>query len=112
MNENEDKVSKVNFEIETYEKKIKKLKKNAPFAIIGGILLSLIYPYLPRRYGRKPLIEQMEYFNAVLFMGVIYFIIYAISYFYLIDKYKKEIEALNRRKISLESKIKEYKSGV
>jgi Na+/melibiose symporter-like transporter len=105
MNKNKDEISKVDFEIEKYKKKIIKLKKNAPFAIIGGLLFCFIYPYLPRRYGRKPLIEQMEYFNAVLFIGVIYFIIYAISYFYLIDKYKKEIETLKRRKITLRSRI-------
>ena len=85
---------------------IKKLKKNVPFAIGGGLIFSFIFPYIPGRRGRKPLIETWEYTNAVIFSLILFFTIYLFSYFYLIDKNKKEIETLKRRVFSLKNNTK------
>jgi hypothetical protein len=111
MTEKQKRIEEIDSKILKAEKFIKKFKKNIPFAVGGGFIFSFIYPYIPGRRGRKPMIETWEYSNAVMFMLVIYFGIYLISYFFLIDKNKKEIESLKRTKISIENKVEPYKNS-
>jgi len=105
MKEEQKRIENIDSKILKGERVIKKFKKNRPFAIGGGVVFSLIYPYLPRRHGRKPMIETWDYVNAVGFMLVLYFTIYLIAYFYLIDKHKQEIESLKRTKMTIKNKM-------
>lgn len=105
MTDKQKRMADIDSKILKGERVIKKLKKNRPFAIGGGVVLSLIYPYIPGRHGRKPMIETWDYANAVGFMLVLYFAIYLISYVYLMDKNKKKIESLKRTKMSIKSRM-------
>ena len=83
---------------EKLEKEKKKLKKiysvNLPLGIIGGFIFSFGYPYIPRKSGRKPQIEIMEYSEAVIENAILFGIILAISFYFLISKSKSKIERL------------------
>ena len=110
MTDKEKRIEEIDSKILKSEKFIKKFKKNVPFAVIGGLFFSFGYPYVPSGRGGKPLIETMEYTDAVIYMLVLYFVIYLISYFYLIDKKKENIESLKRTKTSIENRVESYKS--
>lgn len=110
MTEEEKRIENIDSKILKGERVIKKFKKNRPFAIGGGVVFSFIYPYIPGRHGCKPMIETWDYANAVGFMLVLYFAIYLIAYFYLIDKNKQEIESLKRTKITIKNKINKSKA--
>jgi hypothetical protein len=105
MTDEQKQIKEIDAKILKAENFIKKFKNNVPFAVFGGLSFSFVAPFIPGKPGRKPMIETLGYTNAVLFMLVIYFSIYLISYFYLIRKSKKEIESLKRAKISIENKV-------
>ena len=112
MNDKKDRILEINSEIDTLEKKVAKFKSRTPYAIIVGVLFSFIYPYVPRKYGGKTMVEDWDYLNAVFFMAVMYFVIYVISYYYVADKNRKTIESLRRRLFSLENNDKPYTRGL
>jgi hypothetical protein len=106
MTDKQKEIEEINSKILKAENLIKKLKKNIPFAIGGGLIFSFIFPYIPGRRGRKPMIETWEYTNAVIFSLILFFTIYLCSYFYLIDNNKKEIETLKRKVFSIKNNTK------
>jgi len=108
LKDKKDRILEIKSEIDMLENKVAKFKSRTPFAVFFGVLFSLVSPYLPRRYGRKPLIEDWGYLNVLLFTAILYFVIYIVSYYYVVDKSKKAIEALYRRKFSLENNDKPY----
>ena len=83
---------------------------NIPISIILGIIYSVYSPYLPGRRGRSPMIERMEYSDAILQSAFIFFSILFVSFFFLISKKKKKINDLERKYNNDKKKIKEYKS--
>ena len=106
-----NRVFEIESEIGKCENKISKFKKRIPITIIVGIIFPFIYPYLPRKYGRKPLIEEWEYNSSVIFLISVYFITFVIIYFYIVERNKKKIESLKRTKFSIENKPELYKSS-
>nr|WP_298991567.1 hypothetical protein [uncultured Polaribacter sp.] len=97
---------------EKLEKEKIRLKKiysvNLPLGILGGIIFSFGYPYIPRKSGRKPQIEMMEYSEAVTDNAILFGIVLAISFYFLISKSKRNIEKL-QREFNVEKKnIKKY----
>ena len=85
------------------------MKKRIPIGILIGIAMSLIFPFLPRKHGRQPLIETWEYSHAVLYIAVIVAIFYPISYAMGKEKIEKEIRELKLSKHLLEKEKKELK---
>jgi hypothetical protein len=96
------------------EKKKSSLNKiyriNIPLSIILGIFYSFYYPYIPRRGGKPPMIEEMEYSEAVIQSGIIFFVILSISFYIIISNKKKKIEELERLEKTNKKNIKQFKS--
>ncbi|WP_428741314.1 hypothetical protein [Tenacibaculum sp.] len=83
---------------------------NIPLSILFVLAFSFVDPYLPRKGGKPPMIEVMDYSTAVIQSGVLLFIILLISYYWIISKKKKEIEKIERE-IHIEKKgVKKYNS--
>ncbi|WP_339882541.1 hypothetical protein [Polaribacter vadi] len=96
-------------QLESSKKSLKKIYFiNIPISIILGIIYSLYSPYLPGRRGRPPMIERMEYSDAILLSAFIFFSILFLSFFFLISK--KKINDLERKYNNDKKNIKEYKS--
>ncbi|XLS30834.1 hypothetical protein ACJD0Z_08370 [Flavobacteriaceae bacterium M23B6Z8] len=56
------------------------MKKQIPLAILGGIGFALLFPFLPGRRGRGPMIENWECVNAVIFCAALFAITYPIAF--------------------------------
>ncbi len=102
MSINSDKIKSLRREIVRLEKSNSKFKKKIPLSLVIGLIMSIVYPYMPRRMvTSEPLIEKMSYFNGVIYFLVIFLIILFGSYFFItnrnkktIDKYYKQIRQL------------------
>ena len=88
-------------------KEIEKLKKKIPFFIGVVILLSFSAPYIPGRQGRQPLIEKLEYHEAVLFYFIIMAITLSIFYLWKMNKLKKELRELKLKIHLIEEELSE-----
>ena len=84
-----------------------------PLGILIGIAFSFLFPYLPGRRGRSPMIETWEYHNAVLFSAVIFAIVYPIGYAMRKSKLEKKLRELKLKKhlIQKNSKRKNTKAN-
>lgn len=74
-------------------------------AILGGIGFAILFPFLPGRRGRRPMIENWEYDNAVIFSTIIFVIIYPIAYTMGENQTEKKLRELKLKKHLIE---KEY----
>ena len=104
MEELNDQIKIVEAEILECRNKLNRKKKRIPLLIFIGIALSFIFPYLPGRRGRRPMIEFWEYHYAVLFCAVIIASVLAISYSMDKTKLEKNLRALKLRKYLIEQK--------
>lgn len=99
----EDKeIENINAEIINYQDKLKRMQKKIPWGIFGGFVFSFLFPFIPGRRGRRPMIENWEYQNAVLFCAIIYIIIYPIGYIMGKNKAEKKLRALKLKKYLIE----------
>lgn len=104
-------MSKIDKELDKKKKALKRIYKfTIPIAIIGGLVYSFAYPYLPRKNGRKPIIEEMEYYDAVIQNAVLFFFLLFISMYYVIHKKKKKIKELERELYVKKKGTKKYNS--
>ncbi len=85
-------------------------KFNVPISIVIGVLYSFIYPYIPRKGGRPPMIEEMEYIDAITETAILFFILLFFSMYFIINKKKKKIEELEREVYVKNKNTKQYKS--
>ncbi|MFS4456821.1 hypothetical protein [Maribacter sp. 2304DJ31-5] len=67
------------------------MKKRIPWGILGGIAFVFIFPFLPGRRGRRPMIESWEYHNVVIFSAILYVIVYPIGYVIGKNKIEKRL---------------------
>ncbi len=86
-------------------KEITKLKKKIPFFIGVVLVLPFFHPYIPGRWGRPPLIERMEYHEAVIFGFIVMSITLSIFYSWKMDKLKKKLRELKLTKHLTENKL-------
>jgi len=93
-----DHIRNVDSEILNCRNKLDKMKKRIPLGIIIGIAFSLLFPYLPGKRGRRPMIETWEYHNAVIFSAIIFIIIYPIGYTMGKSKLEKKLRELKLKK--------------
>ncbi|MBZ9652832.1 hypothetical protein [Psychroflexus montanilacus] len=77
---------------------ISKLKKRIPYYIGVALILPFLFPFLPGRRGRVPLIDRMEYHEAVIFGFVIMTITVSIVYGFKLENLKKNLKALQLKK--------------
>jgi len=104
-------MSKYKDQLEYSKKSLNKIYYiNIPISIIVGILYSIYSPYLPGRKGRPPMIERMEYSDAVLQSAFIFFSILLISFYLIISRKRNKINELDRKYKNDIKNIKEYKS--
>lgn len=79
------------------------MRKNIPWFIVLGIIVSFLLPYFPRRRGRDGFIfENMEYIYAVIISGILVLIVGLFCLVNLEEKYKKKIKELEINKYLLE----------
>jgi len=78
------------------------MKKRIPLGILIGVVFALLFPYLPGRRGRRPMIETWEYSNAVIFSAVIFAIVYPIGYVIGKNKLEKKLRELKLKKHLIE----------
>ena len=78
------------------------MKKQIPIRILIGVIFAFLFPYLPGRSGRRPMIETWEYSNAVIFSAVIFAIIYSIGYSIGKSKLEKQLRELKLKKHLIE----------
>ncbi|MCR8668055.1 hypothetical protein NO995_10205 [Aestuariibaculum sp. M13] len=78
------------------------MKKRIPLGILIGIGFSFLFPYLPGKHGRRPLIETWDYHNAVIFGAVIFAVIYPIGYSIGKNKLEKKLRGLKLKKHLIE----------
>jgi hypothetical protein len=78
------------------------MKKRIPWAILGGIGFALLFPFLPGRRGRRPMIENWEYHNAVIFSAVIFAIVYPIGFTMGKNQTEKKLRELKLKKHLIE----------
>lgn len=95
---NESKIEQVHREIEIEKTKFSKFKRNLLIGTIICIPLLFIYPYMPGRRGRPPLIETMDYTHAIIFIGILWAIVIPLSYFWNKENHRKKIKALKIKK--------------
>lgn len=99
----EDKeIENINAEIRNCQDKLKRMQKKIPWGILGGIIFSFLFPFIPGLRGRRPMIENWEYQNAVLFCAIIYIIIYPIGYTKGKNKAEKKLRELKLKKYLIE----------
>lgn len=82
--------------------KLDRMKKRIPLGILMGIVFSFLFPYLPGRRGRRPMIETWDYHNAVIFSAIIFAIIYPIGYSMGKNKIEKKMRELKLKKHLIE----------
>jgi len=77
-------------------------------------LMCLVMPYLPGRRGRGPLIERMDYADAVIMYTVILVVAVGISLLWQNDKLNKEYRQLraSMRKKKLSAKVVKKKKSI
>lgn len=84
---------------------ISKLKKRIPYYIGVAFILPFLFPFLPGRRGRVPLIDRMEYHEAVIFGFVIMAITLSIAYGFKKENLKKNLRALQVKKHLAEKEL-------
>ncbi|MFS4494569.1 hypothetical protein [Maribacter sp. 2308TA10-17] len=69
-------LEEADFEILSTENKL----KNLPNRVIREILLltglAIIFPFLPGKFGRRPMIENWDYSDALIFVVIIFVVTY------------------------------------
>ncbi|MGY0393280.1 hypothetical protein ACW5R3_12065 [Bizionia sp. KMM 8389] len=105
MKEIKDRIKNVESEMLDCRKKLDRMKKRIPLGIILGLGFSLLFPYLPGKRGRSPMIETWEYQNAVLFSAAFYAITYPIGYSIGKNKLEKKLRELKLKKHLIEKEI-------
>ncbi len=104
-------MSKYKEQLDHSKKSLKKICYiNIPISIVVGVAYSFYSPYLPGRRGRPPMIERMEYSDAVFQSAFIFFSILLISFYFIISRKKNKINELDRKYKNDIKNIKEYKS--
>jgi len=93
-----NKIENVDSEMQSCQNKLVRIKKMIPIGILIGIAFSFLFPYLPGRRGRSPMIETWEYHNAVLFSAAIFAIVYPIGYAMRKSKLEKKLRELKLKK--------------
>jgi len=73
-------IENIDSEINNCQNKLKRLRKKVPWGILGRIVFSFLFPFIPGRRGRRPMIESWDYHNAVMFCALVYVIVYPIGY--------------------------------
>ena len=101
-----DRIRNVVFEMSDCQNKLDRMKKRIPLGIVIGIVFAFLFPYLPGRRGRRPMIESWEYNNAVIFSAVIFIIIYPIGYQIGKSKLQKKIRELKLKKHLIENELR------
>ena len=85
--------------------KLDRMKKRIPLGILIGFIFSFLFPYLPGRRGRRPMIETWDYHNAVIFSAIIFAILYPIGYSMGKNKLEKKLRELKLEKHLIEKEI-------
>ena len=88
------------------QNKLDRMKKRIPLGILICIALAFLFPYLPGRRGRRPMIETWDYNNAVIFSAVIFAIIYPIGYTIGKNKLEKKLRELKLKKHLFEKELR------
>lgn len=104
MNDKEEQIRNVESEILNCKNKLGRMKKRIPLAILGGIGFALLFPFMPGLRGRRPMIENWEYDNAVIFSAVIFAIVYPIAYTMGKNQTEKKMRELKLKKHLIEKK--------
>lgn len=99
------KIRNVDSEMSNCQYKLDRIKKRIPFGILIGVVFAFLFPYLPGRRGRRPMIETWEYSNAVIFSAVIFAIIYPIGYVIGKNKLEKKLRELKLKKHLIEKEL-------
>lgn len=80
----------VDAEIQDCQNKLERMKKRIPLTIFICVVFALVFPFLPGSRGRRPMIETMEYTEAIVFLAIVFSIIYPISYLIKNNKLQKK----------------------
>ncbi|NQX81900.1 MAG: hypothetical protein HRT66_07905 [Flavobacteriaceae bacterium] len=102
MNSIKERTVNVDSQISICHNKLIKKRNKIPLGIVIGIVFSFIFPYIPGRHGRKPMLEDFGYENSVVFCVVFYAIIYLIGYATDKSKLEKELRELKFKKYLIE----------
>ncbi|WP_420574001.1 hypothetical protein [Kordia sp.] len=108
MKELNDEIKNIESEMLECRNALIRMKKRIPLGILACIGFCFIFPYLPGRRGRKPMIETWGYQNAVLFGVVIFPIVCAVCYIMAKSKLEKKLRELKLKKYLAEKEIEEF----
>lgn len=95
--------------LEKEKEKLEKIyKQKLPLSVGFITLISAIYPYFPRKGGRMPQIEEMNYTEAFIENLILFVIILSISFYFMISEKRKKVERLEREYKIEKKNIKPY----
>lgn len=94
----------VQFEISSAESKLKNLPKTVIREILILTGVAILFPFLHGKYGRRPMIENWEYDNALIFIVIVFVITYVLAHSWRKDKLSKRLRELKLKKHLLEGK--------
>lgn len=86
------------FEILSVEKKLKNLPKKVIREVLLLTGLAIIFPFLPGRGGRRPMIENWDYQDALIFVVIIFVITYLLFHSWRKNKMNKRMRELKLKK--------------
>lgn len=84
----------VNFELSETRRRLNDLPKRAVKEIFILVGLALLFPFIPGKRGRKPMVDNWEYSHALIFVTILFTVTYIIAYYWRKDKLKKRVRDL------------------
>lgn len=75
---------------------LEKYKKSIPKKGLFLFIVSFGLPFLPSRRRGGNLVEKLGYWDSVLFLGGVLFLVGLIGVYYQINSYKSDIDYLER----------------
>ena len=92
----------VKLEISKTKNRLSNLPKNIPKEVFMLVGFAVVFPFIPGKRGRKPIIENWEYSHSLIFVSIIFTIIYIITYHWRKDKLEKRARDLKLKQHLLE----------
>ncbi|MEL7271659.1 MAG: hypothetical protein AAGL34_18945 [Bacteroidota bacterium] len=81
-------------ELANAERKLKDLPKKVFKEVLILTGVAILFPFLPGKRGREPMIKSWEYDDALIFTSSIFGLTYIIGYFWRKEKLQKRIREL------------------
>jgi hypothetical protein len=97
-------IEDVNFEMSETKHRLKDLPKKVVKEIFILTGLAILFPFIPGKRGRKPMVENWEYSNALIFVAILFTLTYIIAYYWRKDKLIKRIRDLKLKEHLLQKK--------